>query len=356
MRKRDLSEFMTIELLYDYKIGKLDVIRTAAIEEGLKNSAVARAELDKLDLGIGFCNQLKQSKVSDDFIKLLMERATVAEKIFYYLRWRNLPQAVKWSFEAALVACSIILFVTQFPNYFNADKKSGAPIETHTITVRKNNPIDLEIIKSKFETSNFTAKESEPKHVEALPIHLTEADLPEEATDTKVQAPLVLAPPVEKNDVDKSNATATETKTAKITNSDTGGVVPLKQAEPTSPAQTQVSGSAVELATQPIKTKPVVKRIGYIHRININISNVDEVAPEITNMIVSLGGKKAGEVELGWRKANGSYYHFTIPQENYDLLIDSLKKYGTFKVDKSEHPRVMPEGVLRFILWVEKTP
>ncbi len=331
MRKRDLSEFMTIELLYDYKIGKLDAIRAAAIQEGLKNSAIARAELGKLDSGLEFCNELQKIEVSDEFIKALTDQPTIVDKMLHYLKWRNIPQSVKWTFEALLVACSITLFIIQFPKFFDSDKDDKSPIIAQTIEYKRPRPQDLEVIKSKIElpTTSRPVTELGADSQPEIPI-----EAPQTIADLPIPAPV---PEMPSQKVAKAKPVAKPV-----------------QAVAQEPATQEVDEEAV---AAPAKTESIrPHRVGYIHRISINTANVDDITPEVTDMIESLGGKKAGEVELGWKKQNGSYYHFTIPEENYDLLVDRLKKYGEFTVEKTEHPRIMPEGLLRFIVWIEKTP
>ncbi len=95
---------------------------------------------------------------------------------------------------------------------------------------------------------------------------------------------------------------------------------------------------------------------GLIYRMMMKIPDVKDMADDVRDKIVSLGGKKAGQVELGWRKPNGNYYHFSMPEKNYDELVKSLGGYGPVRIYKNPHPRVMPPGVIRIILWIEDAP
>lgn len=93
---------------------------------------------------------------------------------------------------------------------------------------------------------------------------------------------------------------------------------------------------------------------GEIIRATMSKGDVEAWTPGVTEEIVRLGGLKAGEVQLGWRRKGGSYFHFSLPQSNYDTLISYLQTLGPVRIVKEPHPRVMPEGTLRLILWIEQ--
>ncbi len=305
MRKRNMSEFMTIELLYDYKIGKLDSIRAEAIEEGLKNSPLAQAELTKLGVGIEYCDMLKRIEISDDLLKRLLDRPTTKQKIFHYIAWKNIPQAFKWGVEALIVAFAITFFIIEFPKFYTEDSV------TESIVAQTFQPApltDYNTLKDQIVPQQTGAPVTEQGEDDNQP------EIPFETADLPADTPVNSVPAVEDVNV------------------------------PTT-AQEQV---------KPDVPRSKVVRTGYIYRISFKNENAYEITPDLVEKIISLGGKKAGQVELGWKKSNGSYFHFAIPDTSYDMLIDTLSKYGSFSVDKSEHPRVMPDGVLRFIVWIEK--
>jgi hypothetical protein len=95
--------------------------------------------------------------------------------------------------------------------------------------------------------------------------------------------------------------------------------------------------------------------VGYLYRGTISITNIEAVEPKITEKIEALGGRKAGSVELGWKKTENSlYYHFTIPEARYTELLTFLSTYGTPKFSKKKHSRVMPDGIIRLIFNVDE--
>lgn len=305
MRKRNLSEFMCIEMLYDYKSGRLDPLRNQAVEEGLQSSPRVREELKKLTIGISYCEKLKNVSVSEPLVDLILNQPKQAQKIISKFRWGNFPQPVRWALEAVVVAVAIALFVTQVPNLFK-----GESSEPQSMLVKK---FDIKPPGPKVEAeTDITAKAAATTPVEKPPAPIVA---------TK-EIPLLLRPP------------APEGETTTV-----AAAVPAVQ-------------KPVE--EKPIEAKPVKKGNAYVYRMTMYVDDVDVVTPEIVSLISGLGGEKAGEVELGWRRKGGSYFHFSIPQNNSPALQDGLKKYAHFNMIKSAHPRVMPVGIERYILWVEK--
>ena len=105
---------------------------------------------------------------------------------------------------------------------------------------------------------------------------------------------------------------------------------------------------------EPSKKAVDKKSEGFIYRGNLVVSNLDMVGPKMKAHIEELGGRKAGEVELGWMKnSKTSYFHFTIPEAKYNELIQYFQMYGKPNITKQPHPRVMPDGILRLIITIE---
>lgn len=304
MKKRSLSEFMCMEMLYDYKSEKLDALRSQAVEECLSSSPRVRDELKKLTLGMNYCDKLKEVKVSLPLIEAISTQPKPTEKLISKFSFSQLPQPVKWGLEAVVVAVAIALFVTQVPELFKGQESS--------LVVRK------------IETNNDI-----------------EVEQKEEAID--VEQPQLAQQPVAKEEVVAKNEVAKQ-KESIPPSSNTVTQVAIVSASPS----TQAPNSAEQVVAKP------AKRQGYVYRLVMFVDNVDDVTPQIVQLLETNGGKKAGEVELGWRRKGGSYFHFTIPKQSYAVVTEGLKQYSDFNIVKSDHPRVMPEGVERFILWVEE--
>lgn len=92
---------------------------------------------------------------------------------------------------------------------------------------------------------------------------------------------------------------------------------------------------------------------GFVYRAFMTLPNLEEISPKIAEDLESLGAEKAGEVELGWKRGTGRYFHFALPEENEKKALEKLQVYGPVRISKDPHPRVMPPGQVRFILWIE---
>jgi len=199
MRKRNLSEFMCIEMLYDYKSGKLDPLRHQAVEEGLQSSPRVREELKKLTIGISYCDKLKNVSVSEPLVDLIFDQPKPSEKVLSKLKWASFPQPVRWALEAVVVAVAIALFVTQVPNLFKGEK-----IETNSMLVKKFDikPPGPEVVaetdvtaKEETVVANVTPAEVDP--LEAKPVEEAKVEpvKPTAPVIASKEIPLLLRPP-----------------------------------------------------------------------------------------------------------------------------------------------------------------
>ena len=115
---------------------------------------------------------------------------------------------------------------------------------------------------------------------------------------------------------------------------------------------TTAVGSENAVATN-TKKQPDVKNNG-VFRGTIHVNDIQAVAGLMRDRLVSLGGQKAGEVELGWMKSSSiSYFHFLIPKDNQETFLNYLKQFGTIQVKFENHPRVLPQGTSRYIIEVK---
>lgn len=127
---------------------------------------------------------------------------------------------------------------------------------------------------------------------------------------------------------------------------------------PTKTPTPLVQDEEENLAPTPSHQK-IIPLGGMLYRVMMTVTNSDDVAQELKRKIIEDGGTKAGQVELGWRKKNpnGNYFHFAYPEAKYEQFIRTLGSYGQVRIYKNPHERVMPEGQIRMILWIEdKTP
>jgi|GEM_PF-3770315 len=93
---------------------------------------------------------------------------------------------------------------------------------------------------------------------------------------------------------------------------------------------------------------------GGLYRGVLIVKDLTDANKKVHSKVMALGAKKAGEVELGWLKSRATaYYHFTLPEENIEIVYKFFKQLGHFHIKFEPHPRLMPQGVKRFIIEVK---
>ena len=120
------------------------------------------------------------------------------------------------------------------------------------------------------------------------------------------------------------------------------------------PKVVAVASKQIDVPTAPKETAS--SKQGGLYRASIQVSDLDTLTGRITDRLVALGGKKAGEVELGWKKTTKvSYYHIILPTENIEEAKLFLNKFGQLNIQFEPHPRLMPAGQKRMILEVKES-
>jgi hypothetical protein len=95
-------------------------------------------------------------------------------------------------------------------------------------------------------------------------------------------------------------------------------------------------------------------RQGYLYRGSIKVTNLDATIPKFIEKITELGGRKAGAVDLGWKKGSTGYFHLTMPEAKEQAFLGFSKDYGSLVLVKEKHDRVMSEGIIRIIFIIEE--
>jgi hypothetical protein len=118
-------------------------------------------------------------------------------------------------------------------------------------------------------------------------------------------------------------------------------------------APTTAAAKTAEISEDAKAAAPGTSR-GFIMRGELEVSDFANTWPMVRDKIIALGGKVAGNVELGWlRRPGQSYFHFAVPEANYPELELFLRTFGPVRFGKEKHPRVMPAGQIRIILLVK---
>ncbi|KYG60669.1 hypothetical protein ACLWBD_00930 [Bdellovibrio sp. HCB117] len=295
--KREISPFIGHELLYDYLTGSLDKDRRLAVEDHVKFSRDAQLDLTKIQNGQAYAEKLADTVVSQHIIGQINAPSSYMSVLMQKSNFDKWPQGLKWGLEALVVVVGIVVLLSITP--------WQKVMELSTTTGSKE-VVLAEVSK----TGTSTTVEDQPQFVD------------EGVKENSTPAP---AAPVQ--------------DTAKPT---------------TSPSPTVAAKKAAPTEESSAATSPAAGG-GFLYRGDIAVTNIEVIGPKITDKINELGGRKAGAVELGWKKtATSMYYHFTIPEAKYQDLMNFLGTYGKPKISKEKHPRVMPDGIVRLIITVDE--
>lgn len=338
--QREMSPFIGHEFLYDYLSASLDEERKKAVEEHLKSSKEAQLDLEGIQSGQAYAELLAGTNVSLPIIEYISESKnylTVLLKKTHFEKW---PQGVKWGLEALIVIFVIVVILLSVPWEKSLQTMSNWGAKEYTLA---------EITKEK----TAEIEEDAPAFVDEG-VKIAETSVPE--NNKNQQAAQVPPPPSQEQALAAKNVVAKNpTETIKAPEVSLPVVAPVVVADK-KPAAPPTSPVAMEEKIAPAAALPVgTAGIGYLYRGTISITNIEAVEPKITEKIEALGGRKAGSVELGWKKTENSlYYHFTIPEARYTELLTFLSTYGTPKFSKEKHSRVMPDGIIRLIFNVDE--
>lgn len=322
--QRQVTPFTGNELLYDYMSGILDEERKKAVEVHLEASKEAQLDYQKIQIGLQYAEKMKQITVSHALHERLSAPSSYLSVLFKKSRFDQWPVGLKWGLEALVVVFVIVTVLTVAPwekvmkLRLSTGSKDVVLSEINKAPLEKQNPTEAP---APLETPQFVDEGIKTKE--------TAATEPVLAASTPVPAVKATATPAP-----EKKAPAKVVAVAPVANE----------------ASEEESEESAETASETNKAST-----GYLYRGQIAVTNLDAVGPKIKEKIMELGGRKAGEVELGWQKTPGSaYFHFTIPEAKYTELQTFLSDYGKAKINRDKHPRLMPDGIIRLIITVDE--
>lgn len=342
--QREVSSFIGGQMLFDYYEGRLDKERRSAVEEHLRYSGDAQSELEKLRSADDFAKLLSSIQIKSETKTILAQPKSYFQILQAKFNFSNWVTGLKWGVEALMfVSVVIALF-------------SLAPWET----------IIKRSLDQKFERIVLTEVPRPPRNIEPMSTNSEFVDEGLVKTATKQSAPNYAfdvrsyTPPPGFIPEQAIKISSMPSKPA--TSADLGGVhtseTPIVPNQKPIPTPKAGKTTEAQVATSNLDSLGTIGGGGFLFRGDLPITNLAAVGGKIKEKIENLGGRKAGEVELGWQKAKDrSYFHFTMPAAKYAELDQFLRGYGKLKIAKEKHPRIMPDGIVRIILEVsEKSP
>lgn len=308
-----MTRFLCQELLYEYVSGGLDMRRAADMEKFLPTCRDSQRELDHLMRGLAYLERASEAHVSVALHEALESfephwQKTAREWTLWSSRrgWQVLP----YVFAAATVISGIVALKPW--QHFGRQEM--------VLAERQN----IESISAGEEAPTVPEPASAP----------VKAEGPALVPDLNAPAPTPELPALRVPVVETAPT-------------------PKPAAKPP-PSESVAARTAREEETVVERQEESAGTRGLVSRGTMEISGFADAWPAIKDKIVALGGKAAGNVELGWlRTPKESYFHFSIPESNMGELELFLGTFGPVRFKAEKHPRVMPEGQLRIILLVK---
>jgi hypothetical protein len=341
--ERKVSNFMAHELLYDYIADKLDSERAEAVKEFLKNSREGQSDIHRIQQGINYVDALSTTRVGTHITERVKAPSTYFQLLHQKMRIEDWSPGIKMGLEVLVVAILIISISIAIPWHklmeinwsisrdvilAEVDRKPTGPDGEGVATTAAQDPSQVFPDEASGKVAPAKTKQESQKNIDTMITNLGN-----QTGENSTQAPALTAP-------DSKKAKSNEK---------------LPSHETSAPATTPDHPKAVAIVEANTESASgAADKKGALYRGNIIVTNVLAITPKFVEKIRELGGRKAGEVELGWKKGESSYFHMTIPESKLQALQDFAKSYGQFKISKEKHDRVMPEGIIRIIFTIDE--
>lgn len=312
--QRAMTEFFAEELIYDYLNDSLDEDRKRSLDAQIKEDVELQKRIEKTKSSLAAIQAYSEIQIEPQLIDILLPKQQ--RKEVNLKRWLILKKKrtdIFWVTQFLFVSFLAvgIVYTVPWKKVVSWDRLESSESTVLVEVSKKGN-----FFKKEDERISATIAEDEKegglvKHVEAA------------ATPAAVKAPT----PEVKAPTQTSPAVAT---------------VKAEVKKPKSEMKTEARADGGDGS-------------GYVYRGALSVVGIAMNGPKLTDKIRELGGRKAGSVELGWNKSPKiMYYHFTMPSAKMEELQQYFGEFGKFKFSKEKHPRVMPNGISRFIIEVEE--
>lgn len=384
-KDRKLSSFLAKELLLDYLDQNLDNERREALERTLQTNAEVANELQNLEYGRLFCKKLQEVEIHDSvFLEVQDLPEGLAKELLYVFKFPFWPPWLKWAFEGLAIGTLVTFFLAFMPWYKIISTLSSSA---------QDSVILAELAKNEEKTKLSQIEDQQIAQFKDEEVEAPKQDIAKNDKSTDLLAPLpadklaslessvqssvqnVATPNVQlKLGVKGSPGQAPNQAVIMESGSSITQNVPNKEVAPRPLKTDSLAASGEPQAAAASGTPPAVTAVnglqnsvsvdnkasvvqGVLWRGRLSVVNLAALNSRLVQTIESFGGRKAGEVELGWQRSAGErYFHFTCPTAKMDLLIKELGQFGLLDISKEKHERVMPEGISRLIIIAKENP
>jgi hypothetical protein len=314
MSERELSCFFVRELFPLYVEGNIDASRKSQIETHLADCKDCKNYYEKLEAARNKISTLSATKVSPAMVDYLKQEHHFWKDFSQKLGWGKWPTTIKWAIELTFVTIVLISTVHFFPWLRFARLVNRMRPRPQLVAVQK-----PEIFES--------------------PAIVPPREKPQVATVVESQSSVVAKPPVEPSIAPASAVPSPVSTPTKIVEKD------IADHSEDEEGNAQTAGVA----------DGKQKAGGFVWRGSLKVDELnDDVAARVTKVILDLGGTKAGQVELGWHRGKQRYYHFILPEENYEKFLSVLNREGIIQLTQERNPRTIKEGHMRIIMTIEE--
>ncbi|MGE3682471.1 MAG: hypothetical protein AB7G93_12165 [Bdellovibrionales bacterium] len=309
-RHKKLTRFLCQELLYEYVTGALDERRRHDVEEFITECRDTRRELEQLVRALEYLQAAQDIAVAPQMREALLR---------FEPRWKKKIRA--WSLWSSQRGWRLL------PYTFVG---LAAILALLVLKPWHKEPREEEVLAEQLKQEPDMLAPTELEDVERTVPQLTSVPAPlltMEAPEPRLASVLVdlFEPPPPSLLVTGSAAPQASLPKAPVTPPDT---------------------------TEIVEALPGPK--GELIRGQLEVTDFHNSWPAIRDKVVALGGKVAGNVELGWlRRSDEAYFHFSLPESNRKELDVFLGTFGPVRFSTERHPRVMPQGQIRIILTVK---
>jgi hypothetical protein len=330
MKKRELTPFMAHELLYDFAIENLDSERQAAMLEALGRFEEIQSDLQMIKTGRQYLETLSQINLSPELIEGVKRRETYWGRIREMMKVDTWPPFARWTAEALSVIfiVAFVAFIAPWGQITEIVSRNTSADFVLAELPRSELPNPLESMDAGLADSRLSFEDDENDR----PSEAAQTDRNSSFSKTESKGSVAQAPFDSKRPAEKPNLAANRQEQKDLAR----GRSPIL--------------AALSAAQESTKGK------GFVFRGTLSIVNVEAGTTKLKQKIAELGGRKAGQVELGWRRNEGDFYfHFTIPESKLAEIQSYSKTLGNLRLSRDPHPRVMPDGIVRMIITTEES-
>lgn len=339
---RVISRFHAEELLYEYVQGTLDSGRAAGVKSIVDQDPKLKAEIEGIRRALAYCDTLGRIQFEAQRIEEVRTESTALDHFLKKMKIHEWPGGIRVGMESLFVVSLVFFFALMVPwnTLISVLQENQGTVILSEVSKEMQAP----------ESKNdfpVVAQKKLPAEQQAKSENLNRIDFDDEGVPNEDLAGI-------RKPVEALGAVGATVVLSPLSIKAAPSPVVPSAGAPEAPVKKEPDlKERLATAREPAKEKAEA-RSGWLHKGRLTLTNVSSLTPKLVEAVNSLGGRKAGQVPLGWAKGKGSYFHFTIPEAKYEELLSTLKNFGTLKITRDPHDRVMPEGIVRVIIDVEE--